>query len=59
MAKTIECRHGGLVCGARVEGDSDEEVVQKAVEHARERHGVDLEQSQTLVRYLRSLVRET
>jgi predicted small metal-binding protein len=59
MAKTIECRHGGLVCGARVEGETEEEVVQKAVEHAREKHGVDLEQSQTLVRYLHSLVRET
>jgi predicted small metal-binding protein len=59
MAKTIECRHGGLVCGARVEGETEEEVVQKAVEHAREKHGVDVEQSQTLVRYLRSLVRET
>jgi predicted small metal-binding protein len=59
MAQTIECRHGGLVCGARVEGETEEEVVQKAVEHAREKHGVDVEQSQTLVRYLRSLVRET
>jgi predicted small metal-binding protein len=59
MAKTIECRQGGLVCGARVEGETEEEVVQKAVEHAREKHGVDVEQSQTLVRYLRSLVRET
>ncbi len=59
MAKTIECAHGGLVCGARVEGETDEEVLRKAVEHAREKHGVDLERSQTLTRYLRSLIRET
>ncbi len=58
MAKTIECREGGLVCGATVKGESEDEVVAKAVEHAREEHGVDLTRSSTLMRYLRTLVRE-
>jgi predicted small metal-binding protein len=58
VAKTIECRRGGLVCGARVTGETDDEVVRKAVDHARDKHGVDLAQSQTLMRYLRSLIRE-
>lgn len=59
VAKTIECRQGGLICGARVEAGTDEDVLRKAVVHAREKHGVELDRSQTLVRYLQSLIRET
>ena len=58
MTKTFECRQGGVVCGARIEGETDEEVLAKAVEHAREKHGVDLAQAQTLARYAQSLIRE-
>jgi predicted small metal-binding protein len=56
--KSLECRHGGLVCGAKIRGETDEEVLAKAVEHARKEHGVDLSQAQTLVRYAQSLIRE-
>lgn len=58
MAKTFECRHGGVVCGAKIRGESDDEVLRKAVEHAKKQHGVDLTQSQTLTRYARSLIRD-
>ena len=58
MAKTFECRHGGVVCGAKIRGDSDEEVLRTAVEHAKQAHGVDLTQSQTLTRYAQSLIRD-
>jgi predicted small metal-binding protein len=58
MAKTFECRHGGVVCGAKIRGDSDEEVLRKAVEHAKQAHSVDLTQSQTLTRYAQSLIRD-
>jgi predicted small metal-binding protein len=58
VARSFECRHGGVVCGARITGDSDEEVFQKALEHARTKHGVDLARSTTLSRYLKSLIRE-
>ena len=58
MAKTFECRHGGVVCGAKIRGATEEEVLRKAVEHAKKVHGVDLTQSQTLARYARSLIRE-
>lgn len=54
---TFECSHGGVMCGARVEGKTEDEVVAKAVDHARKKHGVDLTQAQTLARYARSLVR--
>ena len=58
MTKTFECRHGGVVCGAKIRGATDEEVLEKAIAHAKEKHGVDLTQSMTLARYAKSLVRE-
>jgi predicted small metal-binding protein len=58
MAKTFECRHGGVVCGAKIRGESDDDVLRKAVEHARKAHGVDLTQSQTLTRYAQTLIRD-
>ena len=59
MAKTFECSHGGVVCGAKIEGETEEEVLDKAIEHAKKAHGVDLTSSQTLARYAQSLIRET
>ena len=56
--KTFQCRHGGVVCGATIRGDSEDEVLRKAIEHARKRHGVDLTQAKTLARYAQSLIRE-
>lgn len=56
--KSFECRHAGVVCGAKVTGETEEEVLAKAVEHAREKHGVDLTASTTLARYARSLIRD-
>lgn len=58
MAKTFRCSHGGVVCGARIEGETEDEVLIKAVEHAKRVHGVDLSQSQTLARYAQSLIRD-
>ena len=56
--KTFECKHGGVVCRAKIRGGSDDEVLEKAVEHARKAHGVDLSPSKTLTAYARSLIRE-
>ncbi len=58
MAKTFECSHGGVVCGAKITGETEEEVLAKAVEHARKVHKVDLTQAQTLARYAKSLIRD-
>jgi predicted small metal-binding protein len=58
MAKVFECRHGGVVCGAKIRGATDDEVLAKAVEHAKQKHGVDLTQAKTLARYAQSLIRE-
>jgi predicted small metal-binding protein len=58
VAKTISCADGGIVCNATVRGETDEDVIAKAAEHAREKHGVDVTQSKTLVNYVRTLIRE-
>ena len=56
--KSFECKHGGVVCGARIVGETEDEVLAQAVEHARTKHGVDLTRSKTLAEYARSLVRD-
>ncbi len=56
--KSFACRDAGVVSNARVTGETEEEVLQKAVEHAREAHGVDLSQSTTLANYARSAIRD-
>ena len=58
MTKTFECRHGGVVCNAKLTGETDEEVLAKAVEHAKKKHGVDLSKSKTLAGYAQSLIRD-
>lgn len=58
MTKSFECEHGGVVCNAKITGETEDEVLQMAVEHAREEHGVDLASSQTLARYAASLIRD-
>ncbi len=58
LTKTFECRHGGVVCGAKIEGETEDEVLAKAVEHAKSVHGVDLTQAKTLARYAQSLIRD-
>jgi predicted small metal-binding protein len=58
MAKVFECADAGVPCRARIVGDGEEEVLQQAVEHAREKHGVDLTQSSTLANYAQSLIHD-
>jgi predicted small metal-binding protein len=43
MKKAIQCP-----CGAVIEGQSDDEVVKKAQEHAKTTHGMDLSREQAL-----------
>jgi len=58
MAKVIECGSAGPICKAKVTGETDEEVLEKALAHARDDHGVDLSGSTTFANYLRSVIRE-
>ncbi len=56
--KRFACADAGVVCKAEVTGETEEEVLGKAVEHARTAHGVDLAQSSTLANYARGLIRD-
>ena len=58
MTKSFRCRDAGVVCRAEVTGETEEEVLAKAVEHARTAHGVDLAQSTTLANFARSVIRD-
>lgn len=58
MTKSFECKHGGVPCRAKITGETEEEVLAHAVEHARTVHKVDLTQAKTLARYAQSLIRE-
>jgi predicted small metal-binding protein len=58
VTKSFSCQDAGVVCRATVTGETDEEVLAKAVEHAREAHGVDLAQSTTLAKFARSVIRD-
>lgn len=56
--KSFRCADAGVTCKAEIRGETEEEVLAKAVEHAREVHGVDLAVSSTLTGYARTLVRD-
>ena len=56
--KSFRCSDAGVPCNVKVTGDTDEEVLAKAVEHARKAHGVDLTVSKTLAGYAQSLIRD-
>lgn len=58
MTKSFRCRDAGVVCRAEVKGETEEEVLAKAVAHARDVHGVDLTQSTTLANFARSAIRD-
>jgi predicted small metal-binding protein len=58
VTKSFECRHAGVPCGAKFTGETDEEVLEQAIEHAKKKHGVDLSQSKTLANYAAGLVRD-
>ncbi|MDQ6779129.1 MAG: DUF1059 domain-containing protein [Actinomycetota bacterium] len=58
MAKSFRCADAGVVCKAKVTGETDQEVLAKAVEHAKQAHGVDLARSSTLAKFAQSLIRD-
>jgi len=56
--KSFHCSDAGVPCNAKVTGETEDEVLAKAVEHARKAHGVDLTVSKTLAGYAQSLIRD-
>ncbi|HEY6654455.1 MAG TPA: DUF1059 domain-containing protein [Solirubrobacterales bacterium] len=58
MTKSFRCSDAGVVCRAHITGETEEEVLQKAVEHAKQKHGVDLTVSTTLANFAKSAIRD-
>jgi len=58
VTKSFRCRDAGVVCRAQITGETEEEVLGKAIAHTREAHGVDLTDSHTLARHAQSLIRD-
>lgn len=55
MGLRLHCEDLGLVCGSTVEAESEEDLLERVRAHARDDHGVEL--NQTLVDYARTRVR--
>ena len=58
MTKSFRCADAGVVCRAEITGETEKEVLEKALEHAREKHGVDLTSSRTLTKFARSAIKD-
>ena len=58
MTKSFRCADAGVVCRAEITGETEDEVLEKAVEHAREKHGIDLTVSTTLTNFAESAIRD-
>jgi predicted small metal-binding protein len=58
LTKSFRCADAGVVCRAKITGETEDEVLQKAVEHAKKKHGVDLTVSTTLANFAKSAIRD-
>jgi len=58
LTKSFRCADAGVVCRAKITGETEDDVLQKAVEHAKEKHGVDLTVSTTLAKFAKSAIRD-
>lgn len=45
MSMTMKCRDAGFECDAVVEADTQEDVLQQVSTHARDVHGVEVDQA--------------
>lgn len=57
MTLEFRCADAGLACDKKVTAATEEELVAKVAEHARESHDVEL--NETLIDYAKTVVRKT
>jgi predicted small metal-binding protein len=53
MAKVLQCSDVGFACDAKVTGESEDEIMAQAAQHAKDVHGLsdqDLEQQASNIR---------
>jgi predicted small metal-binding protein len=56
MAKAIYCKDAGLDCNEVIRGETEEEVMQKAAEHAKTVHNMDV--TPEMAQQVRALIRD-
>lgn len=56
MAKVIYCKDTGLDCAEVLRGETEEEVLQKAAEHAKTVHNMDV--TPEMAQQVRALIRD-
>ena len=56
MAKLVRSRDGGFDCNEVVRGQTEDEVLQKAGEHAKQAHNIDV--TPELAQQVRALIRD-
>jgi predicted small metal-binding protein len=57
MTRVLHCADAGFECDANIEGETDDEVMMKAAEHARDVHGINEIDEETGAKF-RSLIHE-
>ena len=57
MTRVLHCADAGFECDENVEGETDDEVMEKAAAHVRDVHGVDTIDEETGAKF-RSLIHE-
>jgi predicted small metal-binding protein len=57
MTRVLHCADAGFECDANIEGETDDEVMAKAAEHARDVHGINEIDEETGAQF-RSLIHE-
>ena len=57
MTRVLHCADAGFECDKTIEGETDDEVMSKAVEHARDVHGMNEIDEETGAK-LRSLIHD-
>ncbi len=56
MAKVLYCKDAGLDCAEVLRGETEEEVLQKAAEHAKTVHNMDV--TPEMAQQVRSLIKD-
>jgi predicted small metal-binding protein len=56
MAKVLRCKDTGFDCAVEIRGQTEEEVLQKAGEHAKKAHNVDV--TPAMVAQVRPLIKD-
>jgi predicted small metal-binding protein len=57
MTRVLHCADAGFECDENIEGETDDQVMAKAAEHARDVHGINEIDEETGAKF-RSLIHE-